>query len=278
MNRASGMSPLLRLSRLSRLYLSGIGLGSLALLLTGARANAQGPQAANNKPVYKACPHDKVWSDAQNGCVCAAGLAWDSSMRVCTAGPVCPAGTVHDKAKPEVCIVTDPAVANPQKTPPANASNASPPACPAGKAWSEALNGCAVLCPPGKVPDAKGAVCIGLPREAPRPAAQPQPPSPPQPKQAPATAEADADAKVCPVGREWRADLDACAPICPPGRVLDDKGVCVVTASSANAKGCPAGREWKAAFDACVPICPADQVLDFKGLACHPIRVRRSNR
>lgn len=161
--------------------------------------------SASAAPGDKACPPDKVWSESQNGCICAPNTSWDGNTRKCVPGNV----------PPPVLPKASSSAAPPPK---------DPKACPDGKQWSDPHNACVIICGGGKIPNAKGDQCV-TPSAPPPPPPQPQPtasasakPAPPPPAAKPATRE-------CPEGREWKAAFDACVPICPPDQVLDFHGI-----------------------------------------------------
>ena len=205
--------------------------------------------AAEDRPTPRACPPDKVWDEAANGCLCGPGTNWDDAVRKCVVG--CPTGKVQvEGAKPGTCI------------------HAVQPRCPVGENWSDAHGKCVPACPKSNVVDPKGIGCVepGAGEQAPPPPPAPPPAAPPPPRAEPK----EPKERACPAGKQRQGG--SCVPVCPAGRVLDPTGRICVAASKTT---CPEGREWKDAFDACVPICPPGQVLDFYGTSCHSIKNER---
>jgi len=227
-----------------------------ALALFGSIAFTASAQEKSEKkaPGYKACPKNKVWNDAQNGCVCAPGFDWDMATRKCLGAP----GGAPPPASPPP--PPKPAAAPPPASPPAS----PPPAeasCAPGKQWSDAHGACVVACPSGKVANAKGDACV-------------VPAAPLASSTSTAPAAAKTERKICGAGKEWSESKRTCIA-CAPGTTLDSAGA---TCVAVVAKNCPEGKEWKDAFGGCVPLCPADHVLDFNGSACHPIKIVRRPR
>ena len=158
--------------------------------------------AAHAAPGDKACPPDKVWSESQNGWICAPNTSGGGKKRRCVPGNVPP------PVLPKPSASTAPPPPREKK----------PKACPDGKQWSDPHSACVVICSGGKVPNAKGDQCVA-----------PSAPPPPQPTASssskPPPPAAKPTTKECPEGREWKAAFDACVPICPPDQVLDFHGI-----------------------------------------------------
>jgi hypothetical protein len=177
---------------------------------------AMGGAIAHAAPGDKACPPDKVWSESQNGCVCAPNTSWDGNTRKCVPGNVPPPVLPKSSAAPS----SSPSAPPPPPPPPSK----DPKACPDGRQWSDPHNACVVICGGGKIPNAKGDQCVSPGAAPPAPTASssakqaPPPPPPPPPTTKPTT-------KQCPEGREWKEAFDACVPICPPDQVLDFHGI-----------------------------------------------------
>lgn len=144
----------------------------IALVLAGAGAAAIGSAAADPPPkVYKACPRDKVWSEAANGCVCAEGRAWDDKTKSCALE-----GAAKDAPPPPRDPPKPPPVDPPPRCPqgktrtdagacvdakktPLDAGPMPDGGCGPGREWKDAFGGCVPACGRGEVLDFYGRAC-----------------------------------------------------------------------------------------------------------------------